>query len=208
VDGFCPDLQHITPAMSDSEIAELKGVALRKELASVWDGDDPAEAAYVERLLSPSVAANRPLHVLQELTELTARELGWPSAEGGLGLDPVHCNEIYRSVTRFHDVLGACERIFRTPIYTGYTRFSGRCVWLWTNLLPLALYPALGPFGTIPASAVVALFLYGLEDIGTRIEQPFDSLPLWQYCDGIEAGCKQLMAQHALLREAPPRGGD
>ena len=107
-----------------------------------------------------------------------------------------------------HDVLGACERIYRTPIYTGYTRFSGRCVWLWTNLLPLALYPALGPAGTIPASLTVALFMYGLEDIGTRIEQPFDSLPLWQYCDGIEVSCKQLLVQHSLLRREAPRGNE
>ena len=127
--------------------------------------------------------------------------LSRPSAEGGLGLDAIHANEMYRSVTRLTDVLGACERLYRTPIYTGYTRFAGRCVWLWTNLLPLALYPTLGPAGTVPASMVVALFLYGLEDIGTRIEQPFDSLPLWQYCDGIEASGKQLLQQHAQLRE-------
>ena len=107
------------------------------------------------------------------------------------------------SITRFHDVLGACERIYRTPIYTGYTKFAGRCVWLWTNLLPLALYPKLGPMGTVPTGMIVALFLYGLEDTGTRIEQPFESLPLWQYCDGIEGGCKQLLTQHALLRDSP-----
>ena len=201
VDGFCPDLQ-IEREMADAEINAIKGEALRAELASIWDYSDPAEAAYVERLLQPAVGANRPLHVLQEISELTAQVLSKPAAEGGLGLHAVHTNEIYRSVTRLTDVLGACERIYRTPIYTGYTRFAGRCVWLWTNLLPLALYPSLGPVGVVPSSMVVALFLYGLEDIGTRIEQPFDSLPLWQYCDGIEGSCKQLLAQHALL--APP----
>jgi predicted membrane chloride channel (bestrophin family) len=101
--------------------------------------------------------------------------------------------QVYRSLTRFQDVLGACERIYKTPIYTGYTRFSSRCVWLWCNMLPFALYPIMGPIGTMPTAVIVALFLYGLEDVGTRIEQPFDSLPLWQYCDGIAmASCKQL----------------
>lgn len=202
VDGFCPDL-HIEREMSDADINAAKTAALRKELASIWDYDDALECAYVDRLLSDAVTPNRPLHVLQELTELTSKVLSKPRADGGLGLDAVHANEIYRSITRFHDVLGACERILRTPVYSGYTKFAGRCVWLWTNLLPLALYPKLGPMGTVPTAMVVALFLYGLEDIGTRIEQPFDSLPLWQYCDGIEGGCKQLLAQHALLRDVP-----
>ena len=202
IDGFCPDL-NVDVEMSDAEINAAKGVALRAELASVWDLSDPVESAYVERLLSADVAANRPLHVLQELTELNAQMLSKATANGGLGLDPVHSNEIYRSVTRLTDVLGACERLYRTPIYSGYTRFSGRCVWLWTNLLPLALFPSLGPAGTVPTSMVIALFLYGLEDIGTRIEQPFDSLPLWQYCDGIEGSCKQLLKQHDLLSATP-----
>ena len=202
VDGFCPDLR-IETEMSEEEINAAKAVVLRKELASVWDYQDPVESAYVDRLLSADVASNRPLHVLQELTELVSQVLSRPRADGGLGLDAVHANEIHRSISRFHDVLGACERIYRTPIYTGYTKFAGKCVWLWTNLLPLALYPKLGPMGTVPTSMVVALFLYGLEDIGTRIEQPFDSLPLWQYCDGIEGACKQMLTQHALLRDAP-----
>jgi len=202
VAGFCPDI-HIDSETTDAEITAAKTVALRHELASLWDYDNPAERAFVDRVLSDSVAGNRPLHVLQELTELTSRVFSKPRADGGLGLDPVHTNEIYRSITRFHDVLGACERIYRTPIYTGYTKFAGRCVWLWTNLLPLALYPKLGPMGTVPTGMIVALFLYGLEDTGTRIEQPFESLPLWQYCDGIEGGCKQLLTQHALLRDSP-----
>jgi predicted membrane chloride channel (bestrophin family) len=49
---------------------------------------------------------------------------------------------------------------------------------------------------------IVALFLFGLEDVGTRIEQPFDSLPLWQYCDTIDASCKQLLAQSELMKQA------
>jgi predicted membrane chloride channel (bestrophin family) len=112
-------------------------------------------------------------------------------------------NEIYRSVTRFQDVLGACERLYKTPIYTGYTRFTSRCVFLWTNLLPLALYPIMGPVGTVPTAVVVAAFMYGLEDVASRIEEPFHSLPLWQYVEGIDASCKQILEQHELLTKIP-----
>ena len=43
-------------------------------------------------------------------TQVTAQVLSRPKAEGGLGLHAVHSNEIYRSVGRLTDVLGACER--------------------------------------------------------------------------------------------------
>lgn len=68
-------------------------------------------------------------------------------------------------------------------------------------MLPMALYPIMGPAATIPTSVVVSLFRYGLTDIGSRIEQPFENLPLWQYCDGIDAACKQHLTQHKILRD-------
>lgn len=200
-DGHCPDLS-IRLSMTDSEVSELKAEALRQELATVWDFDDPIERAYVDRLLSSDVA-NRPLHVLQEISEINAQVLMKSKEDGGAGLAPHHSDAIFRSITRFQDVLGACERLYKTPIYTGATRFTSRCVFLWTNLIPLALYPIMGPVATIPGSVVVAMFMYGLEDVGARIEQPFAALPLWQYCDGIDAGCKQTLAQHQLLKQVP-----
>mmetsp|Transcript_15547 Transcript_15547/g.33879 ORF Transcript_15547/g.33879 Transcript_15547/m.33879 type:complete len:150 (+) Transcript_15547:1302-1751(+) len=135
------------------------------------------------------------------MSEITAQVLMKSEEQGGAGLAPHHIDSIYRSITRFQDVLGACERIFKTPIYTGATRFTSRCTYLWTNLIPLALYPIMGPVATIPSSLVVAMFMYGLEDVGARIEQPFQALPLWQYCDGIDAGCKQTMSQHEVIKQ-------
>jgi predicted membrane chloride channel (bestrophin family) len=123
VDGFCPDL-HVTMTMTDAELNAAKGAALREELASIWDYAVPEEKAVVDRLLAEGVAS-RPLHILHELSEVTAQVLARPHAEGGVGLEAIHVAEIYRSITRLQDVLGACERIYRTPIYTGYTQFSG-----------------------------------------------------------------------------------
>lgn len=115
----------------------------------------------------------------------------------------MHVNEIYRSVTRFHDVLGACERLYKTPVYTGYSRFTSRCVFVWTNLLPLALYPIMGPAGTVPTSIVIGVFMFGLEDVASRIEEPFRTLPLWQYVEGIDASCTQILEQHEVIRKIP-----
>lgn len=198
VDGFCPHLK-IHSGMSDSEVNAHKAAALHKELGSIWNYKDADERAYVERLLASDVGS-RPLHVLQEISELNA-VLEKPVAQGGAGLSPIHTNEIYKIVTRFQDVLGACERIYKTPIYTGYTRFMSQCVFIFLNTLPLALYPIMGPFGTTPTSMVIALFMYGLDDVGTRIEEPFDNLPLWQYCEGIDGSLKQHLAQHERLKQ-------
>ncbi|KAL7528728.1 hypothetical protein ACHAWF_002678 [Thalassiosira exigua] len=200
-DGHCPGLK-IRLDMTDAEVNDAKARALRQELETIWDYDNPTELAYVDRMLAPEVA-NWPLHVLQEISEITAKVLMKPEAEGGAGLAPHHVDTIYRSITRFQDILGACERLYKTPIYTGATRFTSRCVWLWTNLMPLALYPIMGPYATIPSSVIVGLFMFGLEDVGARIEQPFGALPLWQYCDGIDAGLRQTLAQHQRLQEIP-----
>uniref|UniRef100_A0A7S4JGK8 EF-hand domain-containing protein n=1 Tax=Odontella aurita TaxID=265563 RepID=A0A7S4JGK8_9STRA len=200
--GHCPGL-NIHIKMTDAEVREVKGVALRQELFErVWDHNDPTERAFVDRLIAPGVAS-QPLHALQEISEINVQVFMKPKADGGAGLEPHHSDAIFRSVTRLQDVLGACERIHKTPIYTGATRFTSRCVWLWTNLIPFALFPIMGPIATVPGSVVVAIFMYGLEDVGARIEDPFASLPLWQYCDGIDSGCMQTIAQHEVLKKIP-----
>ena len=190
VDGHCPEID-IDMETTDAEIEDAKRDALRKELCgNIWDMSDDEERERIERCLK---AGHRPLHVLQELSVINSQVFQKPKEQGGAGLDPIHVDEIHRSVTRFQDVLGACERIYKTPIYTGFSRFTSRCVFLWCNLIPLGLYPILGPAATAPTSVIVALFMYGLDDVGGRIEEPFGCLPLWQYCDGIVGTCRQLL---------------
>jgi len=122
-----------------------------------------------------------------------------PVEDGGAGLSTIEKNEIDRSITRFQDVLGACERIYKTPVFTEYTKFTSRCTFLWCNLLPFGLYEQLGPWMTPPAAVVTSFLFFGLEDMGTRIEEPFTNLPLWQYCEGIDGTCKQILNQSDVL---------
>lgn len=193
VDGFCPGPQFaFTWHTSAAEMERAKAEALRRELDGIWNADSPEDARFIEQLLAEGVA-NRPLFTLHEMSDTIALRLGAPKSEGGLGLDPIYVNSCYDSVTQFHNVLGACERLCKTPMNTGATRFGGACIWLWCHLLPFALFPIVGPMGTVPTSATVALFLFGIEDAGTRIEQPFSALPLWQYCEGIDATVTQIV---------------
>merc|ERR1712151_1243469 len=56
----------------------------------------------------------------------------------------------------------------------------------------MALYPMFGAIGTPPVSMIISFFMLGIEDIGSRVEQPFNVMPLWQYCDTIDQSCVQL----------------
>jgi putative membrane protein len=181
--------------------------ALREELLVVWrmsDDDDDGHgggggsesdlwqrgaAGYIEAILGADVP-NRPLHVLHELQRLTHCE--------SLGLDPVAKAQIGERLLVLMDALGGCERILRTPIYTPYTHHLSRFLFLWCCSVPLAMYPIVGPVGTVPVSAAVSFFMLGIEDIGVRIEQPFDSLPLWQYVEAIDSSCGQILAHNKL----------
>merc|ERR1719258_727591 len=54
-------------------------------------------------------------------------------------------------------------------------------------LMPFALWPAMsGSWNhwlTIPATAILAIFFFGIEELGIQIEEPFGILPLESLCD-------------------------
>ncbi|KAL7433564.1 hypothetical protein ACHAXH_002077 [Discostella pseudostelligera] len=81
--------------------------------------------------------------------------------------------------------IGACERIHQTAVPMNYARHALRSltVWLWT--LPFVLVKDLGLL-TGPVVAVLSWILFGIYEIGSRIEDPFQgSLRLSVYCDAI-----------------------
>lgn len=82
-------------------------------------------------------------------------------------------NETKDSFTRELDIhvhrlvqsLGGCERIQKTPIPTCFTRHTSRLLFVWSNLMPFAIYPACGIF-TLPTTIAVSFSIMGIEDIG------------------------------------------
>mmetsp|Transcript_29330 Transcript_29330/g.56762 ORF Transcript_29330/g.56762 Transcript_29330/m.56762 type:complete len:542 (+) Transcript_29330:68-1693(+) len=195
-DGCNPhiEIQDDTP---DSETRAAMTLALQAELRSIWDVGNEDEKVFVDRILATE-ASNRPQHILHELSYINATVFVHPALGG---LDFPAATEVDRSIAILHNVLGNCEKIIRTPIYTSYTRFTSRFLWLWCSTLPLALYPMLGPLGTPPASLIIAFFMLGIEDIGSRVEQPFDVMPLWQYCQMIDQTCLQLVRHSEAIRK-------
>ena len=66
--------------------------------------------------------------------------------------------------------LGGCERIQKTPIPTCFTRHTSRLLFVWSNMIPFAIYPICGPLYTLPATIGISYTLMGIEDIGVQLE--------------------------------------
>lgn len=87
------------------------------------------------------------------------------------------------------DVIGACERIHKTPLPFAYVVHLRRALVLYCSTLPIALIPSFG-WLTVPIVFGITYILLGIEEIGVEIEDPFDGdendLPLERIADGIK----------------------
>ena len=46
----------------------------------------------------------------------------------------------------------------------------------------------------IPASAVISMFLFGIEELSTQLEEPFTILPMQAFCDKIYNWCTEIVS--------------
>ena len=171
---FCPETEHgaqLRDRMAGNTVAYSK--ALRNFLRG--PSDDPVLRSELEQLASAGLlsdqqvqrtmdARNRPMFCLSAMSHTLRRA----------DLDPIDRSRIDTSITALVDITGACERIFKSPIPLVYTRHTARFITVYCTLLPLGLYEAMGKYwnhwATVPASAVIAFFLFGIEEIGIQIE--------------------------------------
>jgi putative membrane protein len=123
-------------------------------------------------------AKHRPTAALAELTSTLV----------DFKLNPLHQVEVEKVVTGLCDALGASERIFTSPVPTFYTRHTSRFLAFWLLALPLGLY---GPLGNtwnhwvvIPVVVFIGIFLLGIEELATQLEEPFSILPMEKMCEG------------------------
>jgi ion channel-forming bestrophin family protein len=85
------------------------------------------------------------------------------------------------NLTNIIDWFGGAERIMKTPVPFAYAHHIKGFLTVFCLTVPLALLPQMGWF-TAPASAIVAYALFGIDEIGVEIEDPFgydpNDLPL------------------------------
>jgi putative membrane protein len=151
-----------------------QNVALREELAGVLE---PRE------LESVMASAHKPNHVVQIMSELMTHchISGW---------DKINMDD---NITQFHDNIGTCERLFKTPIPVAYTCVTSRFLMLWHLTLPFALWEDCH-WLTIPVTFATAAALFYIEEVGVLIEEPFWVLALNSISNGIVAALDGLAA--------------
>lgn len=84
----------------------------------------------------------------------------------------LHLSTMGTQVNQLSEALSGCEKIVDTPVPLSYSRHASRFLTLWCGFLPLAIVPRFG-WLSVPLMGTVSWLLYGLEEIGHLIEQPF-----------------------------------
>jgi len=133
------------------------------------------------------MAANRPMFMLSAMSA-TLRKAD---------IDPISAARIDTSISTLVDLTGANERIFKSPVPLVYTRLTARFLTIFLILLPLGLWNQLGSswnhWATVPVTFVISFFLFGIEEVGIQIEEPFSILPLEAFCNGAIAATGEEM---------------
>jgi predicted membrane chloride channel (bestrophin family) len=135
-----------------------------------------------------SQAAHRPNRALYDLSVAIDK----------LPMHFMRKNEINKNLSIFEDTLGGCERLLSSPVPLFYTRHTARFLSTWLLLLPFALYePFKGSWNhvaMIPATALTSVFLFGIDELSTQLEEPFTILPMQGFCDKIGMWCDEIVS--------------
>jgi putative membrane protein len=101
------------------------------------------------------------------------------------------------------DVLGGCERILKTPIPLAYSIHLKQLILLYCLALPFQLVNELG-WWTGSATALISFTIFGIEEIGIEIENPFghdpNDLPLDLICTTMERNIEDLISLAPCVR--------
>jgi len=102
------------------------------------------------------------------------------------------------------DNLGACERILRTPIPIAYAIHLKQLLLLYCLALPFQMVRDL-TWWTGPIVALISFTLFGIEEIGIEIENPFghdaNDLPLDAICATMKRNIEDLISLAPSVRD-------
>ncbi|NQZ64280.1 MULTISPECIES: bestrophin family protein [Crocosphaera] len=111
-------------------------------------------------------------------------------------IDSYQLTAMFKLLDTMVDVLGACERILKTPIPLAYTIHLKQLVLLYCLTLPFQFVDELG-WMTAPIVALISFTILGIEAIGIEIEDPFgydaNDLPLDQICYTMDRNIEDLI---------------
>ena len=167
--------------------------SMKRHLSPEWEDEEDFKKEMLEKLPKEQAeavfaAAHRPNRALQDLS----------LAIENLPMHFVRKDEIHRAATIFEDNLGSSERLLTSPIPLFYSRHTARFLSVWLLLLPFGLWDPLGNswnhIDLIPAHFFISIFLFGIEELATQLEEPFTILPMQGFCDKIYNWCTEIVS--------------
>lgn len=170
--------------------------AMKRHLSPEWEDEEDFKKELFAKLPEQQAqaiidAAHRPNRALYDLS----------LAIENLPMHFIRKNQVHEAVTIFEDNLGSSERLLTSPVPLFYSRHSARFLSFWLLLLPLGLYD---PFAfswnhiaMIPSVAMISVFLFGIDELATQLEEPFTVLPMQAFCDKIYNWCMEIVSWEA-----------
>jgi putative membrane protein len=152
--GNHPGLRRSDPDMRERVYAEY-----RAEMTDVYRNDERFDEDLIRICAWHRDGSNVPLGVATLVRGIIARNGRGGADDAFLG------REMDAQVRRLVSSLGACEGLLRTPIPTCFTRHASRLLFVWSNMIPFAIYSACGPLWTLPATIGISYTIMGIEDI-------------------------------------------
>ncbi|MEM8808113.1 MAG: bestrophin family ion channel [Cyanobacteria bacterium P01_G01_bin.38] len=111
-------------------------------------------------------------------------------------ISPYQLIKLLELLDQLVNVLGGCERILKTPIPMAYSIHIKQLLLLYCLALPFQVVSDLGGW-TAAIVGLVSFTVFGIEEIGIEIENPFgcdpNDLPLDEICQTMQRNIEDLM---------------
>lgn len=111
-------------------------------------------------------------------------------------INPYQLQAMTKQINELVDALGGCERILKTPLPIAYSIHLKQLLVMYCLALPFQVVSELN-WWTVPVVSLVAFAVFGVEEIGLEIENPFgcdtNDLPLNAICHTMERNIQDLI---------------
>lgn len=183
-----------TPDVREQKVMALNLIAAfasatKQHLRSAPVAEDVADLVTPEVLTSLEHANHAPI-------EISVRIAAFLEEQRDRGnLTEYQLASLHRLLDVLVDSLGGCERILRTPMPFAYAIHLRQLLLLYCLILPFELVAKVGPW-TALLVLIISFTLFGIEEIGEEIENPFgrdpNDLPLDTICHTIRQNMQDL----------------
>ncbi|EPS60979.1 hypothetical protein M569_13821 [Genlisea aurea] len=117
-----------------------------------------------------------------------------------LDLEATKLNMLESKLWCFHEGIEVCEQLIGIPIPLSYTRLTSRLLVLWHLTLPVILWDDCC-WIVVPATLISAAALFGIEEVGVLIEEPFPMLALDQVCEKVCRNADEALQNGRVIRD-------